>query len=159
MVNIRNESDLNNWFKKNYKKLDFSKIFRYDVGGFPDFIMLRGGKKVRVELEVKSSNFVLHKHPANEVDEVICIEKDVDLKVPITELKNFKLAAFDKQSSYSMTNQIYDLFRKEKIMTASEVVKFLKVSWNTVDSYLKELLIEGKLERIKKRGTSLWMKK
>jgi len=48
---------------------------------------------------------------------------------------------------------------KNKVVTSSEVAKFLKVSWNTADSYLKELLIEGKLTRIKKEGVNLWMKR
>jgi len=59
----------------------------------------------------------------------------------------------------SHLDKILMLVKKEKIVTSSEVAKFLKVSWNTADSYLKELLIEGKLARIKKEGTTLWMKK
>ena len=56
-------------------------------------------------------------------------------------------------------DKILKLIKERKIVTSSEVAKFLKVSWNTADSYLKELLIEGKLERIKKEGTTLWLKK
>ncbi len=44
-----------------------------------------------------------------------------------------------------------------RVATSSDVAKFLKVSWNTADSYLKELLIEGKVDRIKKEGVNLWM--
>lgn len=50
-------------------------------------------------------------------------------------------------------------FKKEKIMTSREVSKKLKVSWNTADKYLLELLVERKVERIKKEGVTLWMKK
>jgi len=57
------------------------------------------------------------------------------------------------------SEKIIDLIRKVKIVTSSEVAKYLKISWNTADSYLKELLIEGKLERVKKEGTTLWMLK
>ena len=56
-------------------------------------------------------------------------------------------------------NKILELIRKEEIVTSSEVAKFLKVSWNTAESYLKELLIENKLRRKKKDGTTLWMRK
>lgn len=56
-------------------------------------------------------------------------------------------------------DKILELIKKEEVVTSSEVAKFLKVSWNTADSYLKELLIEGKLKRIKKEGVTLWMKK
>jgi len=59
----------------------------------------------------------------------------------------------------SHNEKIVSLIKKEKIVTSSEVARFLKVSWNTADSYLKELLIEGKLLRIKKEGTTLWMQK
>ncbi|MBU0907740.1 MAG: hypothetical protein KKD18_01480 [Nanoarchaeota archaeon] len=52
--------------------------------------------------------------------------------------------------------KILQLIKKEKIVTSSDVARYLKVSWNTADSYLKELLIEKKLERIKKRGVTLW---
>lgn len=55
--------------------------------------------------------------------------------------------------------KIIDIFKEEKIVTTSEVAKIIKVSWNTAESHLKELLIEGKVERIKKEGVNLWMKK
>ena len=56
-------------------------------------------------------------------------------------------------------DKILELIKKSKVVTSSEVAKFLKVSWNTADSYLKELIIEGKVERIKKDGVNLWIKK
>ncbi|MBU0466854.1 MAG: hypothetical protein KJ718_02340 [Nanoarchaeota archaeon] len=59
----------------------------------------------------------------------------------------------------SHREKILGFVRKERIVTSFEVAKFLKVSWNTADSYLKELLIERKVERIKKKGTTLWLKK
>ena len=55
--------------------------------------------------------------------------------------------------------KILDYIKREKVVTSSDVAGFLKISWNTADSYLKELLIEGKLERIKKKGVNLWLKK
>jgi len=56
-------------------------------------------------------------------------------------------------------NKILEYITKNKVVTSSEIAKFLNVSWNTADSYLKELLIESKVERIKKKGVTLWMKK
>lgn len=56
-------------------------------------------------------------------------------------------------------SKIIEFIRKNRVVTSSEIAKLLKVSWNTADSYLKELLIEGKIERIKKEGVNLWMKK
>lgn len=159
MIKIRNEADLKNWFMKNYKKLGYSKILRHDRGIFPDFIMLEGDKKVRVELEIKSSNFLLHKHPISKVDRVICIKKDVKLNIPIIELKNFKIIAFDQYTPYDIKQDIYKLFRYNKVLTSSEVSKKLNIVWNTADSYLKDLVIEGKIERIKKEGVNIWIMK
>jgi Mn-dependent DtxR family transcriptional regulator len=53
--------------------------------------------------------------------------------------------------------KILDLIREKKVVTSSEIAKSLKISWNTADSYLKELLIEGKIIRIKKEGVNLWL--
>jgi Mn-dependent DtxR family transcriptional regulator len=54
---------------------------------------------------------------------------------------------------------ILNFIKKQRVVTSSEIAKHLKVSWNTADSYLKELLIEGKVERIKKEGVNLWVVK
>lgn len=52
---------------------------------------------------------------------------------------------------------IVKLIRKEKVVTSSEVAESFGVSWNTADKYLMELLVEGKVERIKKVGVNLWI--
>ena len=59
----------------------------------------------------------------------------------------------------SHNKKILGLVKEKKIVTSSEVGKFLKVSWNTADKYLMELLVEGKLVRVKKEGTTLWILK
>jgi len=87
---IRSEREFSKWFEKNFKKLGYTKIIRPDQGKFPDYIMLKKGKEVKVELETLSSNFILHKHDINKVDEVICITKDIELKIPIKEVKSLK---------------------------------------------------------------------
>ena len=45
------------------------------------------------------------------------------------------------------------------MVTSSEIAKDLDISWNTADKYLLELVIEGKIERIKKAGVNLWVLK
>ncbi|MEK6844027.1 MAG: hypothetical protein AABX83_01225 [Nanoarchaeota archaeon] len=159
MIRIGNEGDFGNWFRKNYKKLGFSSIFKDNKDRFPDFTMLENNKKIRVELEIKSSNFLLHKHSINDVDKVICIEKDIELKVPIIVVDNIKLIKFDSESPYSIKSQVNNLFKKNVIVTTSEVAKLLKISWNTAESYLKDLVIDNKLRRIKKEGVNIWLKK
>jgi Mn-dependent DtxR family transcriptional regulator len=59
----------------------------------------------------------------------------------------------------SHREKILEFIKKEKVATSSDVARFLKVSWNTADSYLKDLVIEGKLERMRKRGVTLWILK
>lgn len=56
-------------------------------------------------------------------------------------------------------NKILSLLKKNRVSTSSEVAKELGVSWNTGDKYLMELLVEGKVERIKKEGVNLWLVK
>ncbi len=53
--------------------------------------------------------------------------------------------------------KILDLITKEKVVTSSEVAKTFNLSWNTAEKYLMELLIERKLQRIKKKGVTLWI--
>lgn len=57
------------------------------------------------------------------------------------------------------SKKILEMITREKIVTTSDIANELKISWNTADSYLKELLIEKKVERIKKKGVTLWLKK
>ena len=55
--------------------------------------------------------------------------------------------------------KILDFIKKVRVVTSSEISKYLKVSWNTADKYLLELVLGGKIVRIKKEGVNLWMKK
>lgn len=55
--------------------------------------------------------------------------------------------------------KILEFFKKNKIGTSSEIAKILKISWNTADKYLLELIIDGKVVKIKKLGVNLWMLK
>jgi len=57
------------------------------------------------------------------------------------------------------SKRILDLIKKEKIVTSSEVAEKFGISWNTAEKYLLELIIEGKVERIKKAGVNLWILK
>jgi len=55
--------------------------------------------------------------------------------------------------------KILVFIKKEKVVTSSEIAGFLKVSWNTAEKYLLELIIEGKIIKIKKLGVNLWLLK
>ncbi|MDD5193639.1 MAG: DUF977 family protein [Candidatus Nanoarchaeia archaeon] len=56
-------------------------------------------------------------------------------------------------------DRIIKFVREKRVITSSELAKFLKISWNTAEKYLLELLIENKIERIKKEGVNLWLLK
>ncbi len=55
--------------------------------------------------------------------------------------------------------KIVEFVKSKKVVTSSEVARYLKISWNTADKYLLELAFEGKIERIKKEKVNLWMMK
>ena len=55
--------------------------------------------------------------------------------------------------------KILKLLREKKVINSSELAKFLGISWNTAQSYLMELALEGKVIRIKKEGVNLWILK
>jgi Mn-dependent DtxR family transcriptional regulator len=48
---------------------------------------------------------------------------------------------------------------EKKVITSSELAKFLGISWNTAQSYLMELALDGDIIRIKKEGVNLWILK
>ena len=48
---------------------------------------------------------------------------------------------------------------KERVITSSELAEFLKISWNTAEKYLLELLVDRRVIKIKKKGVNLWLKK
>ena len=58
---------------------------------------------------------------------------------------------------HSYKKEIIILLRKEKVVTTSEIAKLLKISWNTAESYLKDLVIDNKILQRKKEGVNLWL--
>lgn len=84
-----NEREFRGWFKENYLLLGFDDIIEDNKNKTPDFIMLKDGEKVKVELETFSSNFILHGHKKEDVDVVICLLKDKDIEVHTVEINMF----------------------------------------------------------------------
>lgn len=56
-------------------------------------------------------------------------------------------------------SKILKFLGEKKVITSSELAKFLGVSWNTAQSYLMELALSGDIIRIKKEGVNLWLLK
>jgi hypothetical protein len=78
----KHETDVLILFSKLHKKLGFEYIIKADSFGFPDIIALKNKKVVTIELEYKSSNFLLHKHPL--CDYLICWIEDKKIHNIIT---------------------------------------------------------------------------
>jgi len=64
-----------------------------------------------------------------------------------------------KLHSNQRDKDIIKFLKENKVITSSELAKFLKVSWNTAEKYLLELALDNKIQRIKKQGVNLWMLK
>ncbi len=57
----------------------------------------------------------------------------------------------------SHNEKIISYLKKNRIVTSSELAKYLEISWNTAEKWLLELALDGKVERIKKQGVNLWL--
>jgi len=55
--------------------------------------------------------------------------------------------------------KIKKLLREKRVITSSELARFLSVSWNTAQSYLMDLALDREVIRIKKEGVNLWLLK
>lgn len=49
--------------------------------------------------------------------------------------------------------------KKKRVITSSELAKYLGVSWNTAEKYLLELGMSGEVEKFKKSGVNIWLQK
>lgn len=58
-----------------------------------------------------------------------------------------------------LKEEILKFVRNSKVVTTIEIATLLHISWNTAEKYLLELTIDNRVERIKKIGTNLWLKK
>lgn len=137
---IKNEKQFADWFKKNYKKLGFSKMVRGDISRCPDFVMLRENKPINVELETIASNFLVHKHDFSKVDEIWCIIKDVNLDKPVRIADNIIFKG-KRKVTFSIESKTYDDFKEYCEKNAIMVSKKIEI-W--IDNFLKEVKHEKK---------------
>jgi len=56
-------------------------------------------------------------------------------------------------------SEIIKFVREKRVVTSSEIAKQFKISWNTAEKYLLELVIDDKIRKIKKLGVNLWVMK
>lgn len=124
MKKFNNEKEFHEWFENNYNILGFDEIIQNNYTKFPDFVLKKDDKEVRVELETLSSNFILHGHDSNSVDLVICIMKDVNLPIQVVEISPFKFEQ-TKQVSVSIDDDEYyklEKFSNETGLPISKIV-------------------------------------
>lgn len=119
---FNNEKEFHEWFENNYNLLGFDEIIQNNYTKFPDFVLKKDNKEVRVELETLSSNFILHGHDSKNVDLVICIMKDIDLPVQIVEISPFEYGQ-TKQVSVSIKDDDYRELQKISSDTGISISK------------------------------------
>lgn len=109
---VKTEKEFSDWFKMNYEKYGFSKIVRKNISTSPDFIMLKKGKEVGVELETLASNFILHKHDIKKIDFVLCLVKDLELGIPLIKVKELIFKPKYRRITLSLDDKVYKEFQK-----------------------------------------------
>jgi predicted HTH transcriptional regulator len=60
---------------------------------------------------------------------------------------------------HNIRQEILKFVKENRVVTTSELASRFKISWNTADKYMLELVIEGKVDRLKKAGVNLWLLK
>ena len=124
---IRSEKEFMKWFEKNFQKLGYEKIIKKDDGEFPDYIMLKKEKKVKVELETLLSNFILHKHDIKKVDEIVCIQKNIKIDKKVIEVKELDFIPRVRRISATVDDaiikKIKELLKKRKYRNKSHVIE------------------------------------
>ena len=55
-------------------------------------------------------------------------------------------------------SKILKFLKEKRVITSSELARYLKISWNTAEKYLLELGMDRKVIKIKKDGVNLWLK-
>lgn len=81
------EDDLHTYFILHYKRYGFSKVKR--IKRYGDFDAWKGGKRYRVEIEKKASNFILHGHDPKIIDLIFVLIEDRNIN------QNNKIVKFD----------------------------------------------------------------
>jgi predicted HTH transcriptional regulator len=67
------------------------------------------------------------------------------------------LVVINKLMDIHSKNKILKFLKEQRVITSSELAKFLGVSWNTAEKYLLENVIDGDVIKIKKLGVNLWI--
>ncbi len=145
-----NETQFGKWFEENFLLLGFDSIKLKNLNSFPDYVMLKDGKDVRVELETISSNFIAHRHDPEKVDLVICLLNNTDLPVHTIEIEPFEYVR--GTTSVSIDKETVPLFnelraketgRRGVIISQQEFLHFLISLYKVVAEHDVTILEEA----------------
>jgi hypothetical protein len=96
------------YVKENAKKLKFSRLAQHRTG--PDFTGFYRGKRVRIEVEVKKENFILHKHGPGWADMLIVLSPEgpeiKGMKTIYLDLKDFVRWWWPRSGGLEVLNSI-----------------------------------------------------
>lgn len=85
-----NELAVREWFAANLDKFDYDIVV--SKSSFPDYTLRDStGKKYKVEVELKSGNFLAHKHDPKKCDFILCWIHNQKVPLPVLELSTEKM--------------------------------------------------------------------
>lgn len=128
------ESDFNKWFSKFYFLCGFDKIKQRRPIKYPDYIMLKDGFEIRVELESLSGNFILHKHNPSDADLVICLKINKPLPLPVIEIPSFTY-----NSNWNIENLKIDRHAHEIVQEVQKEMAKMGMSNSSKSDAIREL--------------------
>lgn len=155
------EKAFRRWFNEHYTELGFSKIIEDNIFTTPDYVVEdMEGKRIKVELELKSSNFYHHGHSPDDVDLVICLQEDAELPVQVVEILSFCISSDRRWKQGTLTRQRrirLDEYTDDTIIKLSKELEqsysktareLISIGWTLMFSSdkvtLRDLLIESR---------------
>lgn len=123
------------YIKNNYKRLGFDNLKGPFESGY-DFEGVYKGKKVVIEAETQSRNFIYHRHDSNEVDILIVLNDDTTdevLGMPPTEWRKClpkKIIVVDPEDFVKSTHEIrknYAVKKQKENKLFLEILPFISI--------------------------------
>ena len=115
---------------------------------FPDAVLRKNNVNFRTELEFKSSNFKLHKHPINKCDLIICWTHDwEDCPLKIIELNKYFIENPNKELQANIEREMSDIEITKRLMK--------KRPNRTIENIDKQIGILKKVKRELKKETKI----
>lgn len=134
-----NEEEFHRWVEENYFYFGFDSVIRSSKTRYPDMVVMKNGKQLRVEIETYSSNFLRHQHDPSKTDMVICLVNDVELPVKTIEIEKFTSPAV---ATISFIGDV-ELRRQIRIAAAKQDKSMSAFIYELLKQYFIEYKPEG----------------